>query len=325
MFYLDRIQARLFTIWTALVHLLFGARPEAGKLGPYVLGPKIGQGGMGEVYRARHELLDRDVAVKLLPRDASPADRARFEREARLTARLAHPNTISVFDFGQAPDGRLYYVMELLDGVTLSTLVEREGAQPASRVVHILKQLCASLGEAHAAGLVHRDIKPENVLLCRQGGIDDHTKLLDFGLVQESSRAKQSSTCVVGTPLYLAPEAIASPESVGPKSDLYAVGAVAYYLLTGRHVFDGRTVIEVCSKHLHVEPEAPRSIEPSIPSELEAIVLGCLAKDPAERPASAAELAERLQECATETSRPSAPCLSRAWAPTLPAVYRACA
>jgi serine/threonine-protein kinase len=290
-----------------------------------VLGPKIGQGGMGEVHRARHELLDRDVAVKLLARDASPADRERFEREARLTARLAHPNTISVFDFGQAPDGRLYYVMELVDGVTLSTLVEREGAQRPSRVVHILTQLCASLREAHAAGLVHRDIKPENVLLCRQGGIDDHTKLLDFGLVQDSNGAKQSSSCVVGTPLYLAPEAIASPESVGPKSDLYAVGALAYYLLTGRHVFDGRTIIEVCSKHLHAAPEAPSAIEPSIPSELEAIVLACLAKDPADRPASAAELAARLEACATDDSRPSAPCVRKAWAPAHPAIYQACA
>jgi serine/threonine-protein kinase len=273
------------------------ATDAARRIGPYLLAEKIGAGAMGEVYRARHEALDRWFAIKILRAEASAHSRARFESEARLTAKLSHPNTVRIHDFGAAADGSLYYVMELLEGVTLRELVEREGAQPADRVVRILVQLCASLREAHDAGLVHRDIKPDNIVLCRDGA-NDVVKLLDFGLVRESGGALDASRSgdrVVGTPLFLSPEAIAAPATVGPRSDLYGLGAVAYYLLTGAHVFDGATMVEVCSQHLYAAPRRPSEAGGlGVPAAIERVVLDCLAKNPLERPASAMDLAERL-------------------------------
>jgi serine/threonine-protein kinase len=272
------------------------ARPE--QLGPYRLEDKIGQGAMGEVYRAYHSTLGSWRAVKLLPRHASERDRQRFEKEARLGAALSHPNTVSIYDRGQAADGTCYYAMELLEGVSLQALVEREGPQSPERVIRILLQLCAALDEAHGLGLVHRDIKPDNVLLTGDGlGV---AKLIDFGLVEQIGAMDQGHGLgsVVGTPLYLSPEAIVAPETVGARSDLYGLGAVAYFLLRGAPVFQGRSVVEVCSHHLHSAPE-PLSVAlgEAVPAELERIVLGCLAKDPAARPASASELRLRLERC----------------------------
>jgi len=258
---------------------------------------------MGEVYRARHAMLRRPTAIKLFTGDGSERELRRFEQEVQLTARLTHPNTISIFDYGRTPDGAFYYAMELLDGVTLETLVERYGNQPPARVIHTLAQACGALREAHAAGLIHRDIKPANVFLCRQGGLPDVVKVLDFGLVKQLSNSAQTNesnaNLLVGTPLYMSPESIASPGTVTAQSDLYALGAVGYFLLTGTPVFSADTVVEVCSHHLHTPPEPPsRRAATPIPADLERIILDCLAKIPHERPKSAHEMAQRLSACA---------------------------
>jgi eukaryotic-like serine/threonine-protein kinase len=276
---------------------------EARQLGQYTLEERIGAGGMGEVYRASHAMLRRPTAIKLLPGAVSDEQLRRFEKEVQLTARLNHPNTISIYDYGRTPEGTFYYAMELLDGLTLEQLVERHGAQLPARVIHILIQACGALREAHEAGLIHRDIKPANAVLCCHGGLPDVVKVLDFGLVKQvegDARVSAShSDAIVGTPLFMSPEEIAAPQSVDPRSDLYSLGAVAYYLLSGSPVFDGNNVIEVCGHHLHTAPRplAERA-DQSIPADLERIVLDCLAKSPAARPASAHELAERLRGCA---------------------------
>jgi serine/threonine protein kinase len=275
-----------------------GAPQRPQQIGPYTLANKIGEGAMGEVYRAWHSAIGGWRAVKLLPRHASARDRERFEKEARLGAVLRHPNTVSIYERGEAQDGTCYYAMELLDGLNLQELVEREGAQPPERVVSILLQLCAALEETHAKGLVHRDIKPENVLLT--GPRLEVAKLIDFGLVEQLGAVAEGlpEGALIGTPLYISPEAIVAPETVGARSDLYGLGAVAYFLLRGAPVFRGRSVVEVCSHHLHTAPEPlATALGGTISAELERIVLACLAKDPAERPASASEVRRRLAAC----------------------------
>jgi serine/threonine protein kinase len=276
--------------------LATAGRPQ--QLGPYTLASKIGEGAMGEVYRAWNPALGDWRAIKLLPRGASARDRQRFEKEARLGAALNHPNTVSIFERGEGRDGTCYYAMELLEGVNLQQLVERDGPQSPERVVQILLQLCAALEQTHEQGLVHRDIKPENVLLT--GPELEVAKLIDFGLVEHLGTVAegQPEGTLIGTPLYISPEAILAPETVGARSDLYGLGAVAYFLLRGKPVFHGRSVVEVCSHHLHTLPESlSEALDGAISAELERIVLDCLAKDPADRPASAAELAQRLAGC----------------------------
>jgi len=255
---------------------------------------------MGVVYRARHSLLRRPTAIKLLPRErAGENSIRRFEREVQLTSALTHPNTVAVYDFGRTPDGLFYYVMEYLDGVTLQDLVDGTGALPPARVVHILRQLCGALIEAHALGLVHRDIKPANLMLCVRGMVSDHLKVLDFGLVKDPSEADNMSltnaAALIGTPSYMAPESIMDPRSVGAAADLYSVGAVAYFLLAGEPVFVGTSTMEVCIKHVHEAP-MPLSSRASgaIPAPLEELVLACLQKLPSDRPGSALELRSRL-------------------------------
>jgi serine/threonine-protein kinase len=292
----------LATVASAVIYGLHREVTEARQLGQYTLEEKIGAGGMGEVYRARHAMLRRPTAIKLL-RDGSERELHRFEQEVQMTARLTHPNTISIFDYGRTPEGAFYYVMELLDGVTLEDLVARNGHQPPSRVIHTLRQVCAALREAHGAGLIHRDIKPANIFLCRHGGLPDVVRVLDFGLVKELDTGKETKESsinnLVGTPLYMSPEAIASPSKVNAQSDLYALGAVGYFLLTGHPVFSGDSVVEICSHHLHTVPERPsRRVSTPIPTDLEAIVLDCLKKTPGDRPASALDLDRRLSACA---------------------------
>lgn len=270
------------------------------ELGQYTLEEKLGEGGMGAVYRARHALLRRPTAIKLLSAGRGEERQIqRFEREVQLTASLTHPNTISIYDFGRTPDGVFYYAMELIDGMTLEELVTFGGPQPARRVVHLLAQVCAALVEAHGLGLVHRDIKPANIMLSLRGGVPDYVKVLDFGLVKEVKERDPGMTAnntLLGTPLYLAPEAITEPESVGARTDLYALGAVAYQLLTGRPPFEGTSVVEVCSKHLLAEPTAPSlATTHPVPPALDELVLACLAKSPAARPASAQVLRDRLE------------------------------
>jgi serine/threonine-protein kinase len=272
----------------------------ATELGQYTLEEKIGEGGMGAVYRARHALLRRPTAIKLLTSGRGDERQIRrFEREVQLTASLTHPNTIAIYDFGRTPDGVFYYAMEYLEGITLEELVTHEGPQPARRVVHLLVQVCSALVEAHELGLVHRDIKPANIMLSFRGCVADHVKVLDFGLVKEVAEQDTATTAqntLLGTPLYLAPEAITSPSAVGPRSDLYALGAVMYQLLTGYPPFEGQTIVEVCSKHLLAEPAPPSlSTREPIPPALDNLILACLAKSPDARPQSAAELRDQLE------------------------------
>jgi tRNA A-37 threonylcarbamoyl transferase component Bud32 len=289
------------TVATAGSAVIYGLRREvrhACQLGQYTLEERLGEGGMGVVYRARHAMLRRPTAVKLLkPERMGEAGLRRFEREVQLTAGLSHPNTVTVFDYGRTSDGVFYYAMEYLEGFGLDQLVATDGPQPPARVVHILRQVLEALAEAHGVGLVHRDIKPGNVILCERGGLSDVAKVVDFGLVKdlEAEAGMTHDAALVGTPLYLAPEAIRSP-AADARSDLYSVGAVAYFLLTGRHVFEGRTILEICGHHLHTQPTPPSErLGRSLPAALEAWVLACLAKDPARRPASASEAAVRLE------------------------------
>ncbi len=291
------------TVATAGSAVIYGLRREvrhARQLGQYTLEEKLGEGGMGVVYRARHAMLRRPTAVKLLrPERMGEAGLRRFEREVQLTASLSHPNTVTVFDYGRTPDGVFYYAMEYLEGLGLDRLVAADGPQPPGRVVHVLSQVLQALAEAHGVGLVHRDVKPGNVILCERGGVSDVAKVVDFGLVKdlEADGGMTHDATLVGTPLYLAPEAIRSP-AADARSDLYSVGAVAYFLLTGRHVFEGGTIIEICGHHLHTPPTPPSErLGRPLPAALEAWVLGCLEKDPARRPPSASAAAAGLERC----------------------------
>jgi hypothetical protein len=294
-------------ISTLVSRIIYGLREEvreARQLGQYTLEEKLGEGGMGQVFRARHAMLRRPTAVKLLPPGhAGEAALRRFEREVQLTSILTHPNTVQVFDYGRTADGIFYYAMEYMDGLNLDQLVALHGAQPPARIVHVLRQVVGALGEAHGVGLIHRDVKPSNIILCERGGVPDVAKVFDFGLVRFSGRDADASltgaNTIAGTPLFLSPEAIKSPDSVDARSDLYAVGGVAYYLLAGRHVFEGQSVVEICGHHLHTPPVPPsRKLGAPLPADLEALVLSCLEKDPARRPRGARELGDRLDALA---------------------------
>jgi hypothetical protein len=303
---------------TVISWIIYGLRAEvrqARRLGQYVLERKLGEGGMGMVYQARHGMMRRSSAIKLLRADrAGERNLRRFEREVQLTARLTHPNTITIFDYGRTHDGVFYYAMELLDGATLQRIVAVDGAQPAGRVVRILGMVCGALTEAHEIGLIHRDIKPANIMLCTQGGERDVVKLLDFGLVKEfqveGDVELTAASTILGTPQYMAPESIREPGSADVRTDIYALGAVAYYLLAGVDVFDGKSVVEICAQHLHEEPASLSARGVAIPAELEAVVLACLDKKPDRRPQSAAELRRRLEACAVE---PWDSASARAW------------
>ncbi|MBX3449836.1 MAG: serine/threonine protein kinase [Planctomycetaceae bacterium] len=274
------------------------------KLGQYHLERKLGEGGMGVVYQGRHALMRRPTAIKLLdPKRATEEGIRRFEREVQLSSQLAHPNTVAIFDYGNSGDETWFYAMEYLEGIDLQTLIEKHGPQPDGRVANILAQVCGSLAEAHTLGLVHRDIKPANIMLTCRGGIPDFVKVLDFGLAKafesQGDVGLTGENSLTGTPLYMSPEAVVSPQKVGPPSDLYAVGAVAYYLLSGTPVFGGEQAMEVCMKHVQ-EPVEPISVRlgRGVSPEMEAVLMACLEKSPDRRPASAAELEDRFQRIA---------------------------
>jgi eukaryotic-like serine/threonine-protein kinase len=279
------------------------------RLGQYRLLRRLGGGGMGEVYQAEHALLRRPCAVKLIrpERAIDPNLRRRFEQEAQKTAALTHPNTIVIYDYGQADDGRFYYAMEYLPGVDLKTLVEgreeRPQPLPPGRVVFLLRQVCGALGEAHAVGLIHRDIKPSNVIACVRGGLHDVAKLLDFGLVRIQGPAPggQQQTeegKIVGTTYYMSPEQAAGEATLDHRTDLYSLGATAYFLLTGRLPFTGKNALEVIIKHARDAVVPPSQVNPGVPDDLQAVVLRCLEKTPARRFQSAEELEEALAGCA---------------------------
>ena len=276
---------------------------RARRLGQYTLGEKLGEGGMGVVYRAEHEMLRRPTAIKLLPPGKAGEDSLkRFEREVQQTARLTNPHTVSIYDFGRTPDGLFYYVMEYLDGIDLEDLVKESGPIAPGRVVRILRQACAALYEAHGIGLIHRDIKPANIFLCERGGYPDIAKVLDFGLVRQISDSSDprltAENVIHGTPQYLAPETIRNADSIDARSDLYSLGCVGYFLLTGTPVFSGRGALELIHHHLQTEPESlSKRLGKPVPPKLEAVILSCLAKDPDQRPESARALADALHAC----------------------------
>lgn len=293
------------------MHGMEVAAQKAQDLGSYHLESLIGRGGMGEVWRARHKMLAREAAIKIirpeLVQDASArqADVAvrRFEREARVTADLQSPHTVYLYDFGTSREGHFYFVMELLDGVSLQKLVQTFGPQPGSRVIHMLRQVCLSLEEAHARGMVHRDLKPSNIMACKVALQHDFMKVLDFGLVK-STQAEEFTHLTVdgvsaGTPGYIAPEIAMGEERIDGRADLYTLGCVAYYLLTGTLVFTETSPTAMAVAHVQKPPVPPSErTELPISPDLERIVLQCLAKKPADRPASARALIRMLDACA---------------------------
>ncbi len=275
---------------------------ESQELGQYRLESKLGAGAMGVVYKGYHAMMRRPTAIKLLNVDGMNANSIeRFEREVQITSQLNHPNTIAIYDYGRTPEGVFYYAMEFLDGINLQSLVEQYGPQPESRVIQMLLQICGSLYEAHSQGLVHRDIKPANIMLNRRGAQPDVVKVLDFGLVKDIHRDKQSAVedkGLSGTPLYLSPEAIQSPNLIDACSDLYAVGAVGYFLLTGQTVFDATSVVDLLQKHITDQPIPPSQVPGTqVSGELEHVILSCLEKSRARRPQTARELAAFLSRC----------------------------
>ncbi|TWU00632.1 Serine/threonine-protein kinase PknB [Botrimarina colliarenosi] len=269
---------------------------EAQQLGQYRLEQRLGAGAMGVVYKAKHAMLRRPTAVKMIePNKVTPDALAAFEREVQITSQLCHPNTVAIFDYGHTPEGLFYYAMEYLDGISLQDLVEQYGTQPVGRVVDLLQQMCGSLYEAHTMGLVHRDIKPANLMLNRRGADPDVVKVLDFGLVKDIGGDGQ--TGIAGTPLYMPPEAIQAPATVDARSDLYAVGAVGYFLLTGRVVFEASNLQELTQMHLTETPLPPSEVRgEKLPEELDDALLACLDKNRAKRPQTARELALRLEK-----------------------------
>jgi len=299
------VTAALGTLLTTVSLARLGTRADAAmarakRLGQYTLEEKIGSGGMGDVYRASHALLRRPTAIKLLlPGRGGSAELARFEREVQTTSQLTHPNTVAIYDYGRTPDGLFYYAMEYLPGKQLAELVTEHGPLPAERLVQFLLQITSSLAEAHEAGLVHRDVKPANVIICERGGIADFVKVLDFGIVQSVSDDEETGVTRVGmfagTPDYASPEQIRAKDVDG-RSDIYSLGALAYFALTGGPPFTGANQLEVCSAHLSKAPESftSRGID-TVPADLEAVVLRCLAKDPDDRFASMLQLRRTLR------------------------------
>jgi tRNA A-37 threonylcarbamoyl transferase component Bud32 len=272
------------------------------KLGPYVLLQEIGRGATGMVYRARHALLRRPVAVKMLsPELTNESTAARFEHEVQMTSQLTHPNTVAIYDYGRTPEGLFYYAMEYLSGINLDHLVRQFGPQPEGRVIHILRQVCGSLEEAHQIGLIHRDIKPANIVLTRRGGMCDVVKVLDFGLVKNRlpvSSDKAMARAVVGTPHFMSPEAIQDPAKVDARSDLYSLGAVGFWLLTGTTLFGADNAKQVMANQVSTAPSSPSErLGRQISAELESLILSCLSKVPEERPAGARELDQMLARC----------------------------
>jgi serine/threonine-protein kinase len=307
MHYPDYLLVGVAVVIARVVSRLGQQVSKAREMGSYQLGDLLKRGGMGEIYKATHTMLARPAAIKLIRQEMLGGENGedaqiavkRFHREAEAAANLRSPHTVELFDFGITEDQTLYFVMELLQGMDLETMVQKYGAQPAPRVIHILRQACESLEEAHARGLVHRDIKPANIHVGHVGIHDDFVKVLDFGLVKSVASSSEVSLGTAvgrtpGTPAYMAPE-MALGETVDGRSDIYALGCVAYYLLTGKLVFEAENTFQMVAKHLNQEP-VPPSVRAGIeiPEELERLVLSCLAKRPEARPQSAAELSKAL-------------------------------
>ncbi len=309
-------------------HVLNSLRCElhdALKFGQYRLLKKIGAGGMGEVYMAEHQLLKRPCALKLIKPEAgtNPTALARFEREVRSASRLSHPNTIAIFDYGHSEDGTFYYVMEYLPGMSLEALVQKTGPLPPGRVIYLLRQACAGLAEAHAIGLVHRDMKPANVFIAHRGGETDVAKVLDFGLVKLTQDPEAptltADLTVSGTPSYMAPEQATGSRDLDVRADVYAMGAVAYFALTGRPPFSGDNAFAVMMAHARDQVTPPSEIQPGIPADLEAVVLKALEKKPDDRYPDARAMGRALAACAAAATW-DADQADRWWAAASPAL-----
>jgi eukaryotic-like serine/threonine-protein kinase len=313
-FFIGLVFPYLFVVMMAyvgarVVYTLGSEVSRARDLGSYRLVERLGHGGMGEVWRAKHRLLARPAAIKLI-RPSLTADgrigasedaRRRFEREAQVIASLRSPHTVNLFDFGVSAEGAFYYVMELLDGLDAETLVRRTGPVPAERAIHLLRQVCHSLSEAESCGLVHRDIKPANIFLCRYGEDHDFVKVLDFGIVKATTATAKTGPALTremtvrGTPAFMAPEQAMGSADVDGRADIYATGCVAYWLLTGQQVFTADTPLALLLHHAQTAATPPSArTEVPVPSALDDLVLSCLAKDPAARPQTARELSRRL-------------------------------
>ena len=278
------------------------AAVEARQLGQYKLERKIGQGGMGVVYKGKHAMLRRPTAIKMLDVErVNDTSVARFEQEVQITCQLNNPHTVAIYDYGRTPEGVFYYAMEFLSGIDLQQLVVEYGPQSQARVIAILKQACESLYEAHTLGLVHRDVKPANMMLNRRGGVPDFLKVLDFGLVkaidEDKAGQRTGPGSMTGTPLYMSPEAIQTPQAVDARSDIYAVGAIGYFLLSGRPPFDSRSLVELMDMHVNRQPESLIAAGVECSEELENAILSCLEKSPGQRPQTALDLARRLDGC----------------------------
>ncbi len=288
------------------VHTINVLRQEifaAKRMGQYRLKKLLGSGGMGDVFLAEHDLLKRPCAVKTIhpAKAGDPRVLARFEREVQATARLSHWNTINIFDYGRADDGTFYYVMEFLPGKNLMQLVEEHGPLPPGRAIHLIRQACDGLREAHKVGLIHRDIKPANVFAAEVGGLHDVAKLLDFGLAKPLSTLQNESLtqdgAITGSPLFMSPEQAAGELELDARSDIYSMGAVLFFVLTGRAPFTYDKPLKILAAHIHEQPPTLREFRAELDHELESVVLRCLAKAPADRFQSAEELAEALSAC----------------------------
>jgi len=281
----------------------------ARRVGPYRLSTRLGSGGMGEVYLASHTLLRRPCAVKLIrpEQTADPLSLRRFEREVQATAALNHPNTVQIYDYGHADDGTFYYAMEYLHGLNLEELVRRHGPLPPGRAVHLLRQVCGALREAHGVGLIHRDIKPSNIIACQRGGMQDQAKLLDFGLVRAHGDGKHAAQltqtgAVAGTPAYMSPEQADARLDLDGRSDIYSLGAVMYFLLTGQPPFVRPTAMRTLLAHLHDPVAPPNRLRSEVPDDVQCVVLRCLEKDPVRRFPDAQHLDQALASCETAST-----------------------
>lgn len=301
-------------------HTIHGARTsafQARRLAQYRLIDLIGEGGMGRVYKAEHLLLKRSCAIKLIQPDKNADARAlrRFQREVRATAQLTHPHTVQVYDYGQTNEGIFFFAMELLPGMNLGELIKKAGPLPPERAVHFLIQVSDALREAHGVGLIHRDIKPGNIFISERGGIRDYSKLLDFGVVREvkvDPSLSQTAMMIAGTPSFMAPEQATHPEQTDARSDIYSLGMVAYYMLTGQAPFQGQNPIQIMMAQINETPTPPSAHQPGIPADLEGLILTCLEKDPESRFKSATQLRDALISC--ECSREwTAPRASQWW------------
>ncbi|HEX5092794.1 MAG TPA: serine/threonine-protein kinase, partial [Burkholderiales bacterium] len=288
--------------WFAAARLR--SQAEERRVGAYLLGERIGEGGVGNVYLARHDLLKRPTAVKLLkPTRATDEMTARFEREAQLASQLSHPNMVEIYDYGRASDGSLYYAMEYLEGETIGRLVMEDGALPVARAVHLLRQVCAGLSEAHGKGMVHRDVSPTNIMVCHYGGEYDFAKILDFGLVKHVAAVEQETITrtlrLLGTPLYMAPERLRDPADVDARADIYAVGAVAFFVLTAHRMFETLDDLALTSLVLNEVPRRASSVAPQpLPAALDGLIAACLEKRREDRPQTIGECGDVLEALA---------------------------